>query len=65
MPEESGDSSVVTRLTVDQEVMDSNPTRGRNEMKFLSCARYPGLLSRFGKMSPGFWWPGPSHRAGT
>ena len=27
---ESGDSSVVTRWTVDQEVVDSNPTHGGN-----------------------------------
>ena len=29
---ESGDSSVVTRWTVDQEVVDSNPTHDRNKI---------------------------------
>ena len=52
---ESGDSSVVTCWTVDQEVVVSNPTNGRKQ--FLSCARSPGLLSPFGEMSTGFRWP--------
>ena len=42
---------MVTRWTVDQEVVGSNPTHGRNK------TRYPGLLSTFGKMSTGFRWP--------
>ena len=41
--------------TFDQEVLDSNLTQSRN--LFLSCARSPGLLSQFDKMSTGFRWP--------
>ena len=62
-PCESGGSSVVTRWTVDQEVVGSNPTHDGN--LFLSCARSPGLLSPFDKMSTGFGSRGPPHRAGT
>ena len=58
---ESGDGLVVRYWTVDQEVVCSNPTHGRN--LFLSCARIPGLLSPFGKMSAGS--RGPPHGAGT
>ena len=36
MNDESGDSSVVTRCTVDQEVVGSNPTHGGN---FISVVR--------------------------
>ena len=55
---QSGDSSVVTRWTVDQEVVGSNPTHGGN---LISGVRsLSGLLSSFGKMSTGFRWPGSS-----
>ena len=31
------------------------------DIKFLSCARSPSLLSPFGKMSTDFWWQGVLH----
>ena len=49
------DSSVVTRWTVERLYVQMPPT---TEIKFLSCARSPGLLSQFGKMSTDFRWPG-------
>ena len=52
---ESGDSSVVTRWTVDQEVEGLNPTHGGN---LISVVRsLSGFLNPFGKMSTGFRWP--------
>ena len=52
----SGDSPVVTRWTVDQDVVCSNPTHCRN-LKLLSCARFPGYSAIFGKMRTDFRWP--------
>ena len=31
------------------------------DIKFLSCARSPSLLSPFGKISTDFWWRGVLH----
>ena len=50
---ESGDSSVLTRWTVGQEVVGLNPTHSRNE-NFCRELALPGLLSPFGKMTTGF-----------
>ena len=36
----------------------------RQKLKFMSCARCPGLSSPFGKMSTGFRWPGSSTELG-
>ena len=36
-------------------------SRPRVDIKFLSCARSPSLLSPFGKMSTDFWWQGVIH----
>ena len=41
------------------DVVGSNPTMV--DIKFLSCARSPNLLSPFDKMSTDFWWQGVLH----
>ena len=48
----SGGCLVVRHWPIAQEVVDSNPTNGKNQ--FLSCARSPVLLSPFGKMGTGW-----------
>ena len=42
-----------------QNVVGSNPTTV--DIKFLSCARSPNLISPFGKMSTDVWWQGVLH----
>ena len=54
----SGDSSVVTRWTVDQEVVGSNPTHGGNKIYVLRSLS--GFTQPFGRMSTGFRWSGSS-----
>ena len=51
----AGGSLVVNPWSLDQKIVYSNPTHGRNT--FMSCARSLGLLSQFGKMSTSFRWP--------
>ena len=60
---DSGDSSVVTRWTVDQEVVGSNPTHGRNY--FFCRALAVRIYSAHSiKWVPVFRDRGPQHRAG-
>ena len=55
----SGDSSLVTRWTIDQEVVGSNPTYSRN-YNFYRTLALRVLLSQFGEINTGFRWPGSS-----
>ena len=60
---ESSDSSVVTRWTVDQAVVDSNPTH--DKLKFLLCSSLRVYSAHSVKCVPAFGGWSPPHRAGT